>query len=70
MCQSLLELSQSTLPDGFTAYYGIHTVYINTQYTGSRSVQLDIFMTLTYFVESIGRDKIQRLVKLAVLVTK
>ena len=34
-------------------------IYIG-YYTGSRSVRLDIFTSLTYFVESAGRDKIQR----------
>ena len=38
-------------------------IYIG-YYTGSRSVRLDIFTSLTYFVESAGRDKIQRQVKI------
>ena len=38
-------------------------IYIG-YYTGSRSVWLDIFTSLTYFVESAGRDKIQRRVKI------
>ena len=41
-------------------------LYINIgYYTGSRSVRLGIFTSLTYFVESAARDKIQRRVKIS-----
>ena len=44
--------------------YICYDIYDICYYTGSRSVRLDIFTSLTYFVESTGRDKIQRRVKI------